>query len=278
MDMLNTMLDENLIFITLIIVFLVFIVKRQPELIAIGILVYLAYSFYKTRFTNPRDFINWLKNLAIEGFQPCSNENQSYCGNETNSNMSFLPSFMRSMPISRNSVNSQNGGIIKPEDYQIDKRMKIGNTNPITVDEIIRDVPILLDYKIYLEKIIKFTLSITTDDLVQRDFLAKKLKHKMTKIFYHAYNTVNNKVYPIQSFNELLLAEREFDDTINIFVFLGLNESSNHTLIELQKEFAELNKKLNQFVIDKVNQVNPNDYTIYYSRLPENYEPQGLLA
>jgi hypothetical protein len=115
-----------------------------------------------------------------------------------------------------------------------------------------------------------------TDDPIQKDFLAKKLRHNMTKIFYNAYNTVNDKIYPIQSYNELLLAEREFDDTINIFVFLGLEELDNYNLAELQKEFQKLNKKLNQFTIDKVNQVSPNDYNIYYSKLPETYEPQGL--
>jgi hypothetical protein len=155
--------------------------------------------------------------------------------------------------------------------------MNLGTAKQITVEEMIKVVPILLDYKIYLEKLVKFTIGLKTDDLIQKDYLAKKLRHKMTKIFYNAYNTVNEKIYPIQSYNELLLAEREFDDTINIFVFLGLNELDNYNLAELQKEFQDLNKKLNQFTIDKVNQVNPNDYNIYYSRLPESYEPEGII-
>jgi hypothetical protein len=270
------MLDENLLFITLIILFLVFIIKRQPELVAIGILVYLAYTFYKSRFTNPREFLLWFKNKATETFQPCTNENQAYCGNDTNSNMTFLPAYLRGMAAESNSINKQVNIVLKPEDYQIDKRLKVGTTKQITVDEMIQVVPVLLDYKLYLEKIVKFTLGLKTDDPIQKDFLAKKLRHKMTKIFYNAYNTVNDKIYPIQSYNELLLAEREFDDTINIFVFLGLEELDNYNLAELQKEFQKLNKKLNQFTIDKVNQVSPNDYNIYYSKLPETYEPQGL--
>jgi hypothetical protein len=271
------MLDENLLFITLIIVFLVFIIKRQPELIAIGIITYLAYTFYKSRFTNPREFLLWFKNKATEAFQPCTNENQAYCGNETNSNMTFLPSYLRAMPVGNNSINNAVSVTLRSEDYQIDKRMNLGTAKQITVEEMIEVVPILLDYKIYLEKLVKFTIGLKTDDLIQKDYLAKKLRHKMTKIFYNAYNTVNEKIYPIQSYNELLLAEREFDDTINIFVFLGLNELDNYNLAELQKEFQDLNKKLNQFTIDKVNQVNPNDYNIYYSRLPESYEPEGII-
>jgi Ca2+/Na+ antiporter len=270
------MLDENLLFITLIIVFLVFIIKRQFELIAIGILVYLAYLFYKSRFTNPREFLLWFKNKATEAFQPCTNENQAYCGNETNSNMTFLPSYLRGMAVDSNTINNSQNVVLKPEDYQIDKRMKLGTAKQITVEEMIQVVPILLDYKLYLEKIVKFTLGLKTDDPIQKNFLAKKLRHKMTKIFYNAYNTVNEKIYPIQSYNELLLAEREFDDTINIFIFLGLNELDSYNLAQLQKEFQELNKKLNQFTVDKVNQVSPNDYNIYYSRLPESYEPQGI--
>lgn len=269
------MLDENLLFITLIIVFLVFIIKRQPELIAIGILVYLAYTFYKSRFTSPRDFLLWFKTKATEAFQPCTNENQAYCGNETNSNMTFLPSYMRAMPVASNSINDASKVVLKPEDYQIDKRMNLGTATVITVEEIIKVVPGLLDYKNYLEKLVKFTLTLKTDDPIQKDFLAKKLRHKMTKIFYNAYNTVNDKMYPIQSYNELLLAEREFDDTINIFVFLGLNEMDTYNLATLQKEFQDMNRKLNQFIIDVVNQVNPNEYTIYNSRLPEVYEPRA---
>ena len=268
------MLDENLIFITLIIVFLIFIIKKQPELIAIGILIYLAYTFYKTRFTNPRDFLLWFQNKATEAFQSCTNDNQAYCGNETYSDMTFLPPHFRDMPVGINPDNV----ILKPDDYRIDKRTTIGNNKMITIDDMIKVIPILLDYKMFLEKIVKFTIGIKTDDPVQKDFLAKKLRHKMTKIFYNAYNTVNEKIYPIQSYNELLLAEREFNDTINIFVFLGLHEMDNYNLEELQKEFNNLNKKLNQFVIDKVNQVSPNDYTIYYSRLPESYEPEGISA
>ena len=271
------MLDENLIFITLVITFLIFIIRRQPELIAILVLVYLAYRFYQTRFTNPREFITWFQQQAKEAFisNPCTNDNQAYCGDDTTSDMTFLPSFMRGMAAASDSINTSAAVNLKPEDYQIDKRMKLhlpGNKD-ISVETMIQEIPLLLDYKIYLEKIIRFTLGIKTDDPIQRNFLARKLQVKMTQIFYNAYNTVSEKIYPMQSYNELLLAEREFNDTINIFIFLGLDDTTNHTLEELQKEFAELNKKLNAFVSAKVNEVAPGEYTMYYNKVPETYEP-----
>jgi hypothetical protein len=271
------MLDENLIFITLIIVFLIFIIRKQPELIAILVLIYLAYRFYIARFTNPREFLEWFKSRATEAFttNPCTNDNQAYCGDDTYSDMTFYPSYLRGMAAASNSINEPRGVSLKPEDYHLDKRLKMRyGTNNITIDTMIATIPVLLDYKLFLEKIIQFTLGIKTDDPIQRDFLARKLQVKMSRIFFNAYNTVNEKIYPHQSYNELLLAEREFDDTLNIFIFLGLDDSTNYALANLQKAFAELNTKLNTYVAAKINEVAPGDYNIYYNKIPENYEPQ----
>lgn len=272
------MLDENLLFIALVITFLIFIIRKHPELIAALVLIYLAYRFYKARFTNPREFIEWFKSRATEAFDggnPCTNDNQVYCGDDTNSDYTFMPSFLRGMPAASNSINDSGAVSLRVEDYQLSKRlnMRMGGKD-ITIETMISEIPILLDYKLFLEKVIRMTLGIKTDDPIQRNFLARKLQVKMSRIFQNAYNTAVEKIYPQQSYNELLLAEREFDDTLNIFIFLGLDEATNYTLAELQKEFAALNKKLNSFIAEKVNEVAPGDYNMYYNRVPETYEPQ----
>jgi hypothetical protein len=272
------MIDENLIFVSLITIFIVFIVYKQPYLIFILALISIFYYLYKGRFTNPKDFITYMQNKVTETFEPCSSGNLAYCGSDaTNSNLTFLPEIMRSAPLNKDLNNINNMGMVqlKLEDYQIDKRLNFGN-GLITIDEIIAAVPPLIDHKIYLEKLIKFILGIHTDDNIQKDFLAKKICNKMTKIFYNAYNTVNDKTYPINNYTELLYAEREFDDTINIFVFLGMNDNDTRNLEDLQKEFKKLNDKLNEFIIEKVNSVMPNDYDITTSFLPQKDEPQGI--
>ena len=270
-------IDENLIFVALIIVFVIFLVNKQPKLFAIIVFISLFYYIYKSRFTNPREFIEFIRNKFTEGFEPCSMMNMAYCGGDYgSSNMTFLPDSIRSAPIN-NNINNLDNVSLKATDYQIDKRMKVG-VRDITVDEIIASVPPLLDYKMYLEKIVKFVLNVKSDDPIQKDFLAKKLRHKMTMIFYNAYNTVNEKSYPINTYNDLLYAEREFDDTLNIFIFLGMNESDSYTLSLLQKEFKDLNNKLNEFVIEKVNDILPNDYDITTSFLPKKDEPLGISA
>jgi hypothetical protein len=268
-------MDENIIFIILIVILIVFIVQKYPRLVAIIILVILAYIIFKSRFSNPRDLINYISSRITEAFEPCTMNNQSYCGSEVGSNMTILPDFLRSGPVGSNSVNDKNKIVLKPEDYQIDKRLKMG-VKQITMDEILNAVPVLVEYKYYLERVIKFTLQIGTDDNIQKDYLARKLRFKMTHIFYDAYNTIIDKSYPIQSYNKMLYSEREFDDTLNIFIFLGMNGDDNYKLSQLQKEFKELNRKLNQFVIDKVNDVSPNDYDITSSRLPQIDEPVGI--
>ena len=269
------MIDENLIFVSLITIFLVFIIHKQPYLIGNLALITIIYYFYKGRFTNPKEFLSFIKNKAIETFEPCSSGNLAYCGTDidtTNSNLTFLPDIVRSAPIDKqlNNINNMTSIKLKAEDFKL-----MNNSNTITIDMIISTVPPLIDHKLYLEKVIKFVLGIQTDDSIQKEFLGKKICNKMTKIFYNAYNTITNNKYPINTYNELLYSEREFNDTLNIFVFLGMNDDDTNKLEDLQKEFKNLNDKLNEFVTEKVNDILPNDYDITTSFLPHKDEPQG---
>ena len=188
--------------------------------------------------------------------------------------MTFLPEIMRSAQPS-NNINSKESIILSIDDYKIDKRFKFSGSQ-ISIDEIISVVPPLIDYKLYLDKVIKFIIDVQVDDIIQKDYLAKKICSKMTKIFYNSYNTINDTKYPINTYNELLYSQKEFDETLNIFVFLGMNTNDTEDLLKLQKEFKELNNKLNEFIIEKVNSVMPNDYDITTSFLPHKDEPRGV--
>ena len=269
------MIDENLVFIILVTVFVIFIVNKQPKLVATLIIVMIIYYLYKKNFTNPRDFTTFIQNKVKEAFEPCSISNMGYCENQTSfGDTTFLPDIMRSGS-PNNSINNINNVKIKLEDYTIDKRLKLGK-EAISIDEMISTVPLLLDYKLYLETLIKFVLSIKTDDTIQKDFLAKKLQNNMTKVFYNAYNTVTNKTYPINTYNELVYSQLLFNQTLNIFTFLGLNEVDNTKLLEFQKQFNTMNEKLNEYVVEKVNDITPQDYDITTSFLPRKGEPMGV--
>ena len=271
------MIDENLVFVILVTVFVIFIINKQPKLVATFFLIMIIYYLYKRNFTNPREFTTFIQNKVKEAFEPCSVSNMGYCDSETNSRFgdtTFLPDIMRSAP-PNNSINNLNNVKIKLEDYTIDKRLNVGK-EAISIDEMISSVTLLLDYKLYLETLIKFVLSIKTDDTIQKDFLAKKLQNNMTKVFYNAYNTVNNKTYPINTYNELVYSQLQFNETLNIFTFLGLNEVVNNKLLKFQKEFNTMNEKLNEYIIEKVNDIMPNDYDITTSFLPRKGEPMGV--
>jgi hypothetical protein len=269
------MIDENLIFIILVTVFVIFIINKQPRLVATLLIIMLVYYFYKRNFTNPREFTTFIQSKVKEAFEPCSISNIGYCNNESSfGDTTFLPDIMRSAP-PNNSINNLNNVKIKLEDYTIDKRLKIGK-EAISIDEMIRTVPLLLDYKIYLETLIKYVLTIKTDDTIQKDFLAKKLQNNMTKVFYNAYNTVTNKTYPINTYNELIYSQLQFNQSLNIFTFLGLNEVENRKLLEFQKQFNTISEKVNEYIIEKVNDVTPNDYDITTSFLPRKGEPRGV--
>ena len=265
-------MDESLLFIILVIVFLLFIIQKYPRIVVVVILVYVGYMLYRARFTTPREMLEYFRNKVMEPFEPCSINNMGYCGNETGSNMTILPDILRSGPVGNNTINKPGKVGLNWEDYRIDRRLKYG-VREITLDEIFQVVPILQDYKLFLERVIKYTLAIKTDDPIQKDYLARKLRYKMTAIFYNSYNTVSDREYPIQTFNELVLAEREFADTMNIFIFLGLDEVDNAKLLDLLAEFKTMNVKLNEFVRQKVNEIDANDYNITTSRIPEGNEP-----
>lgn len=265
-------IDENLIFITLLIVFAIFLINKYPKLVITIILIIIVYMIYKNKFANPREFMNYMKTKITEGFEPCSFNNQVYCGTDYNkSNMTLLPDIIRGA-IPYNDIKKFE---ITPEDYTIDKRTKMG-LKDISVEEMINEIPPLLDYKIYLEKIIKFVLTIKTDDPIQTDFLAKKLRHKMSLVFYNAYNSINEKVYPINTYNELVFSQRDFISVIDTFTFLGLTDYEMSKVQELEKEFKTISDNVNSFVVEKVNDITPNEYNITTSFLPNINEPEGI--
>ena len=70
----------------------------------------------------------------------------------------------------------------------------------------------------------------------------------------------------------------QFIESLNILKFLGLNESDDNKIREFGKEFNTMNKKLNEFVIEKVNDITPNDYDITTSFLPRPGEPHGVYS
>ena len=267
------MIDENLVFIILVTVFVIFIINKQPKLVATLLIIMIMYFLYKRNFTNPREFTTFIQNKVKETFQPCSINNMSYC-DDNSSNTTILPDIMKSAPPT-NNINNINNIKLKIEDYTLDKRLTLGN-EAISIDNMISTLPLLLDYKLYLETLIKFVLSIKTDDTIQKEFLAKKIQNNMSKVFYNAYNTVMNKTYPINTYNELVYSQLQFNETLNIFTFLGLNEVDNNKLLEFKKQFNTMNEKLNEYVIEKVNDIIPNDYDITTSFLPRNGEPMGV--
>ena len=147
------MIDENILFVALITVFLVFIIHKQPYLIGIIGLITVFYYLYKGRFTNPKDFFSFITTKFKESFVPCQSGNLAYCGTDdtTNSNLSFLPDILR-------SSEPKNSDTLKIEDYQIDKRLNFGQSL-ISINEIIEKV------KKKQEAIQKMNLDISTKNL-----------------------------------------------------------------------------------------------------------------
>lgn len=146
----------------------------------------------------------------------------------------------------------------------------------ITSDKIINNnnivsrIPILANYKMFLDKLINVITKYNSDNKPQSVFIIRKLKLYMSNIFNNSYTLITDKSYSMQTYIKLLQAEKDFNDTINIFTFLD-NDHLDNTIQNLNKEFTELNIQLNKYIIEHVN--TNIDYNITTSILPSLNDP-----
>jgi len=257
-------MNQNLLFVVFIVLIISFVVRKSVYLAAIFLAIVIVYCWFISRFANPREFINYIKGSTIELFNPCSVSNPAYC-NDRDSNWTFLPDILKSK--STNNIEASN-----TFNASLNIKSNIG-ASQISIEDILNAIPILQEFKIYLDKTVKIIRNIITDDTIQRKFLANKLQYKMVKLFYCANETLSNITLPEHNYNELLLAQREFDDTLNIITFITLDERVIYDLAQLHKEFAQLCFKLDKYIIDKVNSIKPEEYNILSGRLPTLGEP-----
>jgi len=265
-------MDQNLLFVIFSVVLLIFIVRKNLNLVITILVIAITYCLYIQKFNNPREFISYIKGKAIETFAPCSSTNQGYCPDD-DSDYTFLPDILRAGKA--NDLTFEN----RPFNLKLDKltQINIGN-NRITLGTIMTDIPELQDFKLYLDKVLNFTSRVITDDHIQLTFLNNKLNNKMLKIFYAAYIVNTNNILPAQNYNELLMAQHAFLQTLNMFVFVSMNDEFTYTLNELKTEFNQLCKSLNTNIINKINEIDPDDYHIATGRLPTIDEPVGVNA
>ena len=266
-------MDANIIFVALIIIIFLYIIQKYPILVIVSILVYIGYIIFKTRFINPKDCINYCVNKITETFNTPYNTGDNHIDTNINS-LSVEACGLNVLPLT--SLNNSTV-TLKYDIYYLNTSFSIGDKY-ITINEIVSHIPILLDYKLYFEQIIKFTLNCNSIDIIQKDFLANKLRYKMTLILTNAYTTIIDDIYAIHSYNELLKANSEFVDTLNIFTFLSLNDNDTHRFEILQTNIIELNKKLIQFIIDKVNNKSINNYNVTTTILPQYNDPEPQSA
>ena len=200
-------------------------------------------------------------------FTPCSITNKGYCP-DGDSDYTFMPDILRAGKA--NDVTIQN----RPFNLKLDKSTPVNNK--MTVGEVLLTVPELQDFKIFLDKVHNYTSRVITDNHIQLAFLSNKLNNKMLKIFYTTYEVTKNTTIPAQQYNELLMAQRAFTDTLNIFVFVSMNDEFLYKLNELKDEYNDLCKKLNTSIIQQINSIDPDDYHIASGRLPLIDEPVGI--
>ena len=263
-------MNQNLLFVIVLVLALAFIVQRNFYIVGILIAITLVYCWFSSKFANPREFIEALKQSGKELFSPCSISNPQYC-EQGDSDWTFLPQIFRS---GESKVISKTNE--EALGYEANERLstnsRIGPFQ-VPISNILNSIPVLQEFKIYLDKITKFIGSIVTDDPFQREFLINKLQVKMGKIYFAANEVLTDPTLPENTYNELLFAEREFATNMNIVSFITLDEKINHDLVQLQREFTGLCRKLNTFIIDKVNYINPEDYNVLSGRLPNVDEP-----
>lgn len=292
-------MDKNFFFVVLIVILCIFLIQKYTRLIIISILIIIFYILFKSNFTNPKDFIYWFMNIiktyscpGSRNFNNTSNtSNTSNTNNTNNKIIADIASYIDSNtntntnPNTNTNTNPNHSASIL-NNYYLSKSMIISIQNhEITINNIILKIPLLLDYKLYLDDVIQFTInyfsnasnsipSITYNDI------AYAIKSKMVNIFKMAYITITDNTYASHSYTELLYAETEFNDALNMFNFLTLSSSIHtvNTIGMFKTRITDLNNKLNQYIIDKVNDIAiTQSYNITTSILPQLNEPIGFV-
>ena len=283
-------MDKHFIFVVLIVILCIFLIQKYTRLIIISILIIIFYMLFNYNFTSPRDFIYWITNIIKTINNPNSSGGSSSGGSSSSgSSSSGHTSSGHTSGGIIESINSYLNPDIKPNasilnNYYLSKTMIISiQENDITINEIILHIPLLLDYKLYLDDIIQFIINYFSNasnsipSITQND-IAYTIKSKMVNIFKTAYITITNNSYTSHSYNELLYAETEFTDALNMFDFLSLSTTNTYTIGIFKKRIIDLNNKLNQYIIDKVNNLAfTQSHNITTSILPQLNEPVGFV-
>ena len=283
-------MDKHFFFVVLIVILCIFLIQKYTRLIIISILIIIFYMLFNYNFTSPRDFIYWITNIIKTINNPNSSGGSGGSGSSSSggSSSGHTSGGHTSGGIIE-SINSYLNPDIKPNasilnNYYLSKTMIISiQENDITINEIILHIPLLLDYKLYLDDIIQFIINYFSNasnsipSITQND-IAYTIKSKMVNIFKMAYITITNNSYTSHSYNELLYAETEFTDALNMFDFLSLSTTNTYTIGIFKKRIIDLNNKLNQYIIDKVNNLAfTQSHNITTSILPQLNEPVGFV-
>ena len=302
-------MDKNVFFVVLIVILGIFLIQKYTRLITISILCIIFYMLFKSNFTNPQDFIYWIANIynniynntsrSINSYS--SNSNSSNSNNSSNSSNSISNSNSNSNNIIENIksyINPNSNSNIKLDDsnlnnYYLSKSMIISIQNSdITINNIILKIPLLLEYKLYSDDVIQFIINYVSNasnagnsiPSITYNDIAYAIKSKMVKIFKMAYITITDNTYASHSYNELLYAETEFNDALNMIDFLTLSRNTTNTTNTtktigiFKTRITDLNNKLNQYIIDKVNDIAiTHSYNITTSILPQLNEPIGFV-
>ena len=285
-------MDKHFFFVVLIVILCIFLIQKYTRLIIISILIIIFYMLFNYNFTSPRDFIYWITNIIKTINNPNSSGGSGGSGSGHTSGGHTSGGHTSGGHTSGGiieSINSYLSPDIKPNasilnNYYLSKTMIISiQENDITINDIILHIPLLLDYKLYLDDIIQFIINYFSNasnsipSITQND-IAYTIKSKMVNIFKMAYITITNNSYTSHSYNELLYAETEFTDALNMFDFLSLSTTNTYTIGIFKKRIIDLNNKLNQYIIDKVNNLAfTQSHNITTSILPQLNEPVGFV-
>ena len=194
-------MNTNLLFIILLVTIVIFIAKQNIYLL-LGILgIVIIYYWYIPRFTSPRDFLNKVSNNVIELFAPCSSNNPAYCESK-NSDWTFLPEIMRS---GENKIQTDSNDVFIANRLNPNSRLGRLTSNNVSMSSIMNNLPILTEFKVFLDKVTLFITNLPSDDKIQKEFLINKIQNKMAQVMLTANIVITDMTLPENNYNELFV-------------------------------------------------------------------------
>ena len=131
------------------------------------------------------------------------------------------------------------------------------DTQEIPKDVVYDKIPVLAEYEKLHDKIKTFINSLNeSSDILDKTSLINTINKNIGYIYYYSYLVINNEYLPQKNYANSLEYQKKLLNDIHNFIYLDVNPLQDTEMNLILDETQKINKKLNTFLISKINEKN----------------------